>query len=342
MQIYHDSKVYILCPGNYHTGGVELLHQLCSELIKFNIEAYMHYLPISSDFNAANPVDEFYKKYHINYTNTIIDDERNILIVYECATEYIYRFKNIRHILWWLSVDNYISHIRNLMQSLIDTASYFPVPKFFYFNEEDNDNDIEHWVQSEYAHQFVLLNGIPEERIHFVEDYINQTFINKMSEINLDKKEDIVVFNPKKGFNVTQQLMLLEPNINWQPIQNMTPEQVQQLLKRAKVYIDFGNHPGKDRIPREAAISGCVIITGKRGSAKNDIDINIPIEFKFDEQQIDYKDVINKIKEIFSDFKTSYHKQNDYRQRVMNDKVRFNNEIIDSLNIPPPGYFHAA
>ena len=48
----------------------------------------------------------------------------------------------------------------------------------------------------------------------------------------------------------------------------MTPEQVVDLMSESKVYIDFGNHPGKDRIPREAVINGCCVITGVRGSAR--------------------------------------------------------------------------
>ena len=33
-----------------------------------------------------------------------------------------------------------------------------------------------------------------------------------------------------------------------------------------QVYIDFGHHPGQDRLPREAVQCGCVVITGTRGS----------------------------------------------------------------------------
>lgn len=52
--------------------------------------------------------------------------------------------------------------------------------------------------------------------------------------------------------------------LNFKPIINMTRDEVIRELQRAKVYIDFGNHPGKDRIPREAAILGCCAIVGKR------------------------------------------------------------------------------
>ena len=120
--------------------------------------------------------------------------------------------------------------------------------------------------------------------------------------------------------------MNLAPNIDWRPIENMTPAQVQELLALAKVYIDFGNHPGKDRIPREAAVSGCVVITNKKGAAANDVDINIPDEFKFDEQS-KFSEVIKKIRAVFDDFEAAHAKQAEYRARILDDKNRFDREV---------------
>lgn len=63
----------------------------------------------------------------------------------------------------------------------------------------------------------------------------------------------------------------------------MTTQQIIKILDESMVYIDFGNHPGKDRIPREAALRNCIVMTNKSGSAANDIDIPIPAEYKFSE-----------------------------------------------------------
>ena len=80
--------------------------------------------------------------------------------------------------------------------------------------------------------------------------------------------------------------------LDWVPIENMTPREVGELLASAKVYVDFGEHPGRDRIPREAALAGCVVITGTRGSAGNGIDIPIPSEYVIGE---DSPDAVNRI-----------------------------------------------
>ena len=67
---------------------------------------------------------------------------------------------------------------------------------------------------------------------------------------------------------------------NFIPIQGMSSIEVANLLESAKIYIDFGNHPGKDRLPREAVLSGCCIITNSKGSAKNSVDICISKKYK--------------------------------------------------------------
>lgn len=123
------------------------------------------------------------------------------------------------------------------------------------------------------------------------------------------------------------------PDIDWRPIENMTPPQVQELLAVAKVYIDFGNHPGKDRIPREAAVSGCVVLVGKRGAAINDVDINIPAEFKFDMAGSTPRDVIDKIREVFDNFQAAHEKQAAYRALIHDDKNRFVNEVVEAFGI---------
>ena len=327
MKLFNDTKIYIACPGNSHTGGPELLHQLGSLLCQFGLDAYMFY----TSRNSENPVDDFYFKYHVPYVLKVEDTPHNVIILFEAIGSRYFESKNMQKIFWWLSVDNYAKNISDIISARKQNYLLAPMPKFFYFQETEKDT--EHWVQSEYARQFIMLNGVHEKNIYMVEDYLNQAFLNKASKVDLAKKENIVVFNPRKGFEVTRKLISFASDIKWIPIQNMTPEQVQSLLSKAKIYIDFGNHPGKDRIPREAAISGCVVITGKRGAAANDIDINIPPEFKFDVTDKDLPLIIEKIRDVFENFNDNYLKQKAYRERIFNDKERFEKEVADAFNL---------
>lgn len=331
MKLYPDTKVYIVCPAKFKTGGPELCHQFVSTLISFGVDAYVLYYPLSAvPFDKNDPVHDAYKKYHAPYVFELEDETRNIFVSPEGSTSSFYDYKKIRKVLWWMSVDNYLDNVANMVKYHLNEPLARPVPKFFYFHKADAD--IEHFVQSEYARQFVKLNGIRDEKIFMVEDYLNQAFLSRAANVDLSRKENFVAFNPSKGFDITAKLMKFAPDIDWRPIKNMTAAQVQKLLAQAKVYIDFGNHPGKDRIPREAAISGCVVITGKRGSASNDIDINIPREFKFGAES-NVSAVVTKIREVFENFPDAHAKQADYRARILDDKNRFAREVAAAFGI---------
>lgn len=42
-----------------------------------------------------------------------------------------------------------------------------------------------------------------------------------------------------------------------------------------------------DRLPREAALAGCIVLTNREGAAKFDQDVPLPREFKFDKFDVD-------------------------------------------------------
>ena len=326
MKIYHDTKIFIMTMANIHTGGVELLHQLCSQLLQFGLETYLVYY----ELRAKDPVDSAYRKYHLPYVEKFIDEKHNILIIPESRPNFLYFAKKCQRVLWWMSVDNFIS---NTFKRMLASPLTEPFNKNFIFAKKDSD--IDHWVQSEYARQFIKLNGIEDKKIYFVGDYLNQAFLSRFQTIDFSAKENWVAYNPRKGFQTTSFLMKILPDINWKPIQNMTAEQVQELLAKCKIYIDFGEHPGKDRIPREAALQGCVIITGKDGSAGNDIDINIPAEFKFDDRNLKTDAISKKFQDVFENFDTEFAKQADYRNVIQQERKKFTEDVAKVCDISP-------
>ena len=115
MKIYPDTTIYIVCPANYRSGGPESLHQLCSQLIQFGVDAKMIYSFGPSKMNTADPVDEAYKKYHVPWclpdNLSKIDLPKNILVNNESSATSPYVMKKIRIIFWWLSVNNFFEDI---------------------------------------------------------------------------------------------------------------------------------------------------------------------------------------------------------------------------------------
>jgi hypothetical protein len=111
----------------------------------------------------------------------------------------------------------------------------------------------------------------------------------------------------------------------------MSINEVQELLLKSKIYIDFGNHPGRDRFPREAASLGCSIITNKKGSAKNNIDINISEKYKFnDKSELELDKIVDLIKDIAVNFRSHHDSYNSYRKTILGDEKRF---VVDLKKI---------
>lgn len=328
MKIFPDTTVYILCVPAIETGGPTAIHQLASQMTALGIRTKIFYVEIAG-YDFEFPVADSYRKYHLDWTREIDDDPHNILVVYEGMPQGIYSLPKIRKVFWWLSVDNYIASLRGQINRIdCNNLARIPLERFFYFGQSIK---ITHWCQSEYARQFLQCNGVPQEDVFMVEDYLSWEFLAGGIQPDLAAKENIVAYNPSKGKEVTEKLIAQRPDIDWRPIENMTPAEVRELLLRAKVYIDFGHHPGKDRIPREAAMSGCVVITGRRGAAANYVDINIPADFKMADE--DSAGILQKIEAVFAEFNQAYQHQEVYRQRIWGDYPRFVQEITAALEI---------
>ena len=136
-----------------------------------------------------------------------------------------------------------------------------------------------------------------------------------------------ILYNPKKGYRFTKEIMKKAKELEWVPIQNLTTWQVKELLLQSKVYIDFGNHPGKDRFPREAAMCGCIVITGRRGSAKFYNDVPIDDKFKFKDSKKNIEKIVTKVRECLDNYDTQIKEFHDYRKYIRNEKEQFNKDV---------------
>lgn len=316
MQIYADTIVYIMCPAHIHSGGPELMHQLGSRLIAQKIDTRIYYYDKKDD----DPVNDLYKHYQVPVADSLSDVPANILIMAETALSAYYAVRHMRRIIWWLSVDHYFMNIQDYFGNLLAHPLDIRVPRYYMFGD---DSCALHLVQSEYARQFLAVNEIPDDRIDHLGDYLNAAFLqNAETYLQLEKK-DLVLYNPKKGADFTARLISAAPDLHWIPIQNLTPHQVSLLLAGGKVYIDFGYHPGKDRIPREAAMCGCCVITGRRGAAANETDVPIPDTYKFEDTEENIPAILSLIREILSDYEAHCGNFDSYRTIIRGEQKEF-------------------
>ena len=325
-------KIYILCPAYFATGGTELLHQLHFKLIEREVDSFIYYTgKIDFDLNYTNDRFKQYVKLD-EISDSIDDNENNYLIVPEIYFNDL-KFSKINFLFWWLSVDHFLikngfdpnivtkNNLKGKVKVLINRSPYNRI------NEILNKPSIKyHLFQSYYAKSF--LKKLRIKNIMPLSDYINPNVIYKGDSII---KEDIIIYNPQKGFEVSQYLIVNAPsNFRWIPIENMTLEQASKLMYTAKVYIDFGYHPGKDRIPREAVLNNCCVITNKEGSARNKIDIPISKKYKFEKPIESSSQIYGLIQDIFDNFDQHIIEFKKYKKIILNEEKLFD-EHIDQL-----------
>lgn len=341
IKVYNKTKVYVHSPAGLVTGGVELLHQLVHILQGENIDAYIVYFG-----EQKHEIPAEYNCYNINTIEhkQIEDSERNIEIVCETIPHYLKKHKHTQKLLWWLSIDCFYrsatQHIA--LRDLAKWSPHIALKAFIkrtrmlfsktmgegnsFFNtlslKRLREMNVMHGYQSEYAQNFLQNRGFGE--LIALKDFINTDHI---AEFSCSGREDIVLYNPKKGMKFTQKLIDTAPDIKWVAVENMTRVQLVKLMRKSKLYLDFGHHPGKDRLPRECVMNGCCIITGKRGSAAYFEDVPIPNKYKFREREAPKQTIIESIRYTLSNYETAVDDFTYYRASILREKSEFETQV---------------
>ena len=111
------------------------------------------------------------------------------------------------------------------------------------------------------------------------------------------------------------------------PLKGLSRDELVALMNKAKLYIDFGEFPGKDRLPREAIINGCVILTGKLGASYFYEDVAIPQDYKIETKKSNIPLVKERIDYIFEHYEDCYKDMDFYKSRILEEKEVFYKEV---------------
>jgi len=305
-------KVYVLCLGGSIAGGIECLVQLVDALRTLGIKAYLSYYP-----DGPKQTHQYFKDFGYNIEQASVEDnENNIVIIPEIHTKRAVLYPKSKKVIYWLSVDNYFQ--RKWNSKIKDFYMYFKTLKSARL-PFSKMNNFSHITQSQYATDILREKGF---KSYFIGDYLNDQFFDMSKVLESTKKENLVAFNPQKGLSFTNKLFL-DQHIKTVPLIRMSREELIASLARAKVYVDFGHHPGRDRIPREAAVMRSCLITSKRGSAFNSHDIQISEDYKFDMKEYEVKNIVKTIRNIFDNYSMHLKEQNENRARILMDKKSF-------------------
>lgn len=333
-----NSLIYILCPEKFATGGTELLHQLYAEIREYTPNVRIFYYNFS---NTGTPINKRFERYNIEYVTGISDEKTNFLIIPETRTQLLKDYRNVGKAIYWLSVDHYTNFFKISkleFSTLIMHVKYLLKRKNKSKRVDFSDKNIIHLYQSHYAKLFLEDNGATS--LYSLSDPISDKFLKISSNLTDKSRGDIVLYNPLKGYDFTQKIIKSDEKISFVPLKlGLSQDELIDLFTTSKVYIDFGYHPGKDRFPREAAHLGCAVITSKRGSAKYYQDVPIPSEYKIDDLEENISKIRGQILRILDNYNESVSDFDEYRKKIMNEKVvfkkdveRFWTEVLESYN----------
>ncbi|MEY4278065.1 MAG: hypothetical protein RL377_69, partial [Bacteroidota bacterium] len=105
------------------------------------------------------------------------------------------------------------------------------------------------------------------------------------------------------------------------------------MYRRAKLYVDFGTHPGKDRIPREAVIHQCCLLTNKKGSANYYEDVPILEAYKINDAELDIDNLSTRVRDIFENYNSHNEHFENYRNIIRGEKTLFDQQVQSIFKI---------
>lgn len=319
-------KILIVCPAGAVTGGPEALHQLVSHMNSLGLKAFMCYLPFHQPATTPQP----YVRY-MTQSASYEDAPGNLIIFPEVYPMLALKVKYAQAALWWLSLENFLE--RRHVSSLYDKIRYLKraLQGRRPWGGARSLKKLLHFSQTEHSSQY--LRSCRIEPIPLI-DSINEDFLTGRYLDRIDHKQNKILYNPSKGWKVTRKIIEEFPQWKFEPLKGFSRDELTEKLYHAKLYIDFGHHPGRDRMPREAAMHGCCLITGKHGSAGNIIDLPIPKQYKLDSNSPQFIKQFEEItSQILGDFPRHFAELNSYR-KWLQDEPRIFKEQIKSYFCP--------
>ena len=312
-------KIAIATPIGVETGGPEALHQLCAKLRMLGLSAYLY--PIPGTENSA-PVER-YKIYNAPIDTSI--SSRNILIVPETVPEMI-KLGN-RTIIWWLSIDNsplnkfsrkqlldfqHVSYNHNFDRQPIETLYDTDFWTMFF------SNNVRHYAQSYYARH--VLKSKFQTPSKMLTDYINYDYKQKIKSGN--KSQISFSFKGSEHFEYFKNSLVDHEVVR---IVDFTRTEVIENLLKTRLFIDVGHQPGRDRMPREAALLKAHVMMNSAGAGRFFRDAPLSNNFKID--LVNREESLLKILNYLNKSPKPSFSQIAYRKWVDSQEKTFEKEV---------------
>jgi hypothetical protein len=192
--------VFVFAPARYYTGGVTALYQLCKNLNNY-IDTKIAFRNTLSDEKIENYIHQNYLRFGCDHVSQskVHDSKDHIIVIPETWPDLIAKYKFSKKILYWLSVDYFLSSI--------DPISRSTKVKFLFNSSLLGRFDlvwlyglsiIKQFLKNDLTYMGLLSNAlfgehyssfardktiqIPHADVHVLQSYYVYTFLNNFSE----------------------------------------------------------------------------------------------------------------------------------------------------------------
>jgi hypothetical protein len=280
-----------------------------------------------------------YDHYEAPEAMSIEDETGNAVVTSEYAMNYLGTVKNATQFCWWLSIDNSpvfrderralglweSNKERLVQQTKYRTLAQIRTVRSALRGESLLLRNVNHLTQSQYAWSYLYskLNILST----MVSDFTPLATVQSVDQVPSSERGTTIAYNPKKAARITDLLKEELPDAEYIPLTGMSSRDVAQTLASSAVYLDLGYHPGKDRMPREAAMCGAVSLVARRGSGAFHADVPIPWEHKISPNGNILNNAKDAIQGVFSDPEAHWAMQSAYRSQIEHEQETFVREV---------------
>lgn len=306
MEIIH------ICPANFATGGTESIHQLVNALNRINnISAKILY--VNWDRKDV-PRPKEYIKYNCDYMTEFPYGFKGCVIFPEVYGNQAVepQYKDCIVGMNWAGVDVYDWNVPEKERGI-------------YLQRKD----MIHIARSKYAVDYLAKKGLKSVEVacivsdEFFESYTEQPRTNTVLYngviFKLTEFQKAVMARCKEKYDVA-----------FMPLINYTREQMIKRFRGSKLYIDFGEFSGRERIPREAALNGCCVLTSRLGCAGYYEDVSIPDEYKFNTDEVER--AVEKIIYVLQNYDKCRADFDCYRDSLKHDREIYQSQVKELCN----------
>lgn len=340
-------KIQIYIPGPLVTGGPENCHQIADGLLRLGVECRIQYY--KTDARIYEPIvwddgNPYVSRYTMiqrrpgdqyeptHYIFGSVDHRLRDLhkgspraVHWNVTPEYCRKFIGLQKLAVLLFGNkSYAAAMAGLCVEKINSKGF--LQKRAAWSVRASAGDLLHLVQS-YSAYYQLKKGYGFDPV-FLFDYCHKQFFDTVDLASADMVRDIdVVYQPRSEPHAS--LVLKKMGLKTKLLKGLSRDELILTLKRSKCYLDLGNHPGRDRLPREAVVCGAVAVIGHAGTAECFVDVPSIPDLKV--KRSNYMGIRNAIRAVIQNPDTYRQRQQYFALDIRKQRDEFDRQLLGFL-----------